>query len=115
MMKNGRQGEWHICSKCGGEGHHSAHLGAFSAHEFAEQFSPDEQEDYFAGRYDRSCERCGGSGKVWADTGPCVKADAGDEPCPCGECTAERHRADYEDARMRWAEDGCREDFYYEG
>lgn len=56
--------KWAICDRCEGSGGSSAWLGAFSAEEFAEQFDYDEQADYFAGKYDRPCEFCGGSGKV---------------------------------------------------
>lgn len=56
---------WAICSTCRGDGHHSRHLGAFSGEEFDEAFgTPEEKEDYFAGVYDKTCEDCGGTGKV---------------------------------------------------
>lgn len=55
--------KWEICGHCEGEGTSSAHLGAFTGDQMAEM---DDEfiEDYFAGRYDRACEHCGGSGKV---------------------------------------------------
>jgi hypothetical protein len=56
--------KWQICPRCEGEGKSSAYLGAFSAEEFHDQFNDDEADDYIAGRYDRTCEMCGGSGKV---------------------------------------------------
>jgi|HubBroStandDraft_6_1064221.scaffolds.fasta_scaffold1933086_2 hypothetical protein len=54
---------WRICPRCGGDGKSSAYLGAFSAEEMAEQ-GEEFQADYFAGRLDRQCESCGGSGKL---------------------------------------------------
>lgn len=53
---------WAICGECDGEGKTSAHLGAFSMDELQED--PDFCNDYFAGRYDRACPACKGSGKV---------------------------------------------------
>ena len=55
--------KWEICDGCQGEGQSSAYLGAFTASEWAEE-DQEFQEDYFAGRYDRACEDCKGSGKV---------------------------------------------------
>lgn len=122
MMKNGRQGEWSICTKCSGEGMHSQRLGSFTASEWDEA-GHEFQEDYMRGTFDDICERCRGSGKLWLDTGPHLSDEELAHPdnedlggsCPCAACAAERHRADYEDARQRWAEDGGREEFYYEG
>lgn len=54
---------WQICSSCGGHGKSSAHLGAFTADEMAEE-GPDFQDDYMSGFYDRTCDNCGGAGKV---------------------------------------------------
>jgi hypothetical protein len=56
--------KWRICPRCEGEGKSSAWLGAFTAEEFQDSFCDDEAADYMAGRYDRTCEECGGSGKV---------------------------------------------------
>ena len=53
---------WEICSACAGEGKSSAHLGAFTGEEMAED--PDFAEDYMRGVYDRPCSACEGSGKV---------------------------------------------------
>jgi len=55
--------KWRICPRCEGEGTSSAYLGAFTADEMAEQ-GEDFREDYIAGRYDRTCEKCLGTGKV---------------------------------------------------
>jgi len=55
---------WEICSHCDGEGHNARHLGAYTREEFDESFDYDEQEAYFRGDYDRTCEHCRGSGKV---------------------------------------------------
>lgn len=54
---------WHICGACEGSGGSSAYLGAFTCTDMREM-DDDFREDYFAGRYDRPCETCGGSGKV---------------------------------------------------
>jgi hypothetical protein len=53
---------WEICDHCRGEGRSSAYLGAFTRDELDDD--PEFFEDYRAGRYDRTCEECGGSGKV---------------------------------------------------
>ncbi len=55
---------WCICGVCHGEGKSSAYLGAFSRQEFEEEFDYEEQEAYFNGEYDRTCDHCNGSGKV---------------------------------------------------
>ena len=54
---------WAICRTCGGDGHHSRHLGAFTREDMDEQ-GPEFMEDYIAGHYDKTCETCNGSGKV---------------------------------------------------
>lgn len=54
---------WEICGSCRGEGESSRYLGAFTAddmHDLGDDF----REDYVTGRYDRTCDECGGSGKV---------------------------------------------------
>lgn len=55
---------WVICPTCRGDGKHSRNLGAYTQEEFDEQFSPEEQEDYFNGVYDTTCNTCHGTGKV---------------------------------------------------
>lgn len=55
--------KWEICPECDGHGKSSAYLGAFSMEDLAEQ-GDDFQEDYFAGAYDRPCQRCRGAGKI---------------------------------------------------
>jgi hypothetical protein len=55
--------EWVICDECRGEGKSSAYLGAYTMDEMDEA-GPEFEEDYFAGRYDRTCECCKGSGKL---------------------------------------------------
>lgn len=54
---------WAICDCCRGDGHHAQHLGEFDAERMADH---DEEwiEDYYAGRFDRPCTDCGGTGKV---------------------------------------------------
>lgn len=54
---------WEICSDCRGSGGSSAHLGAFSAEDWAAE-DDDFRTDYLAGVYDQPCRGCGGSGKV---------------------------------------------------
>lgn len=54
---------WIICSACRGEGKSSAYLGAFTCDDMAAA-GPEFQEEYMAGRYDRTCDACGGAGKV---------------------------------------------------
>ena len=56
--------KWEICATCGGEGQHSRHLGSYSLDQFEQEFSESEQECYFAGGYDKPCERCEGTGKL---------------------------------------------------
>jgi DnaJ-class molecular chaperone len=53
-------GNWQICPHCEGDGHHAKSLGVINMEDADEEF----REDYFAGRYDRTCEICNGSGKV---------------------------------------------------
>lgn len=63
---HGMPGHWAICHSCSGHGGSSAYLGAYTREEFEEAFgTPEEQEAYMRGDYDRPCECCGGSGKVW--------------------------------------------------
>lgn len=53
---------WRICCGCNGHSKSSAYLGAFTGEQMRED--PEFAEDYMAGRYDRACDKCGGSGKV---------------------------------------------------
>jgi hypothetical protein len=65
--------KWEICGHCRGEGKSSAHLGAFSAEQMNEE-GPEFIEDYCSGFYDKTCDHCGGSGKVAvADTSRMTK------------------------------------------
>lgn len=57
--------EWRICDECGGEGRSSAYLGAFTAEDMDRE-GDEFFENYMAGRYDRTCEPCDGTGKVLA-------------------------------------------------
>lgn len=79
--------KWRICPRCRGEGHTSAHLGAFTSEEFREAFDPDEAEAYMRGEYDRPCDMCNGTGKV----------QAADE---------RRHSERRSDLYQQWLEDG---------
>jgi RecJ-like exonuclease len=51
------------CGACGGKGKSSAYLGAYTRSEFDEAFDEEGKADYFAGRYDRPCNKCEGTGK----------------------------------------------------
>jgi hypothetical protein len=65
---------WAICSTCNGDGKHSLHLGAITEEDRANDWSPDEFEDYCRGGYDRLCEDCDGKGKVlFVDPKTCPK------------------------------------------
>lgn len=66
--------KWCICPRCEGNGTSSAYLGAITRDTFDDD--PEFAEDYMAGRYDRPCDECGGSGKVkQVDTKKTPKAD----------------------------------------
>ena len=94
---------WVICSACSGEGKSSAYLGAYGREEFDEAFSPKEQEDYFAGAYDRPCEHCRGTGKVKVvDEG----ATLSPEQVEALRYMKARAEEDYTDWRMHCAERG---------
>lgn len=54
---------WIICGHCRGSGKSSAYLGAFTRSDLDEA-GPEFFDDYMAGRYDRACDACDGSGKV---------------------------------------------------
>jgi RecJ-like exonuclease len=54
--------KWKICPQCEGHGKSSLYLGAFTGEQMRED--PEFAEEYMAGRYDRTCETCKGSGKV---------------------------------------------------
>lgn len=56
---------WIICPVCEGEGKSSAYLGDFTMSDFRETFEDeDDQQAYFDGAYDRTCDVCCGSGKI---------------------------------------------------
>jgi len=52
--------EWEICNVCHGDGGHSNRLGVINV----DDWDDEELDGYFAGRYDVTCERCNGSGKI---------------------------------------------------
>lgn len=89
-------------------------MGSFSAAEFNEMFSTEEQEDYFAGAYDKSCEVCGGSGKVWVDTDVHDAALAEAAECPCAKCVEQLRAEAAQERKTMWYEMGC-PDGYFEG
>ena len=67
--------KWEICGTCRGHGKSSAYLGAYTASEMDEA-GPEFMEDYMNGFYDRTCDHCGGGGKVKvADLSRMSKAD----------------------------------------
>ena len=52
---------WEVCPVCDGKGSHvnpSIDCNGLTGEDFAED--PDFAEDYFSGRYDQPCNRCGG-------------------------------------------------------
>lgn len=51
---------WEICGRCRGDGTLGGYPGVYTSDDFAED--PDFFDDYIA--YRRTCEDCGGSGKV---------------------------------------------------
>lgn len=58
---------WVICAACNGHGKSSAYLGAITQGDREPGGTwedPDDFARYMAGRYDRKCEPCNGSGKV---------------------------------------------------
>ena len=61
---------WAICGCCEGEGKSSLYLGAITQSDREPGGSwedPDEFAEYMRGGYDRTCDECGGSGKVVAE------------------------------------------------
>jgi DnaJ-class molecular chaperone len=51
---------WEICPNCHGDGSHSKRLGVVDP----DDWEPEEFDEYLAGRYDATCERCNGTGKI---------------------------------------------------
>jgi hypothetical protein len=57
--------KWEICDVCRGEGEHSRAVdGDGLTQSDFDEAGPEFMEDYFAGRYDKRCEECKGSGRV---------------------------------------------------
>jgi hypothetical protein len=54
---------WEVCPECDGNGSSSSHLGAITESDWSE-WDPDDRADYFAGKYDRTCDVCRGTGLV---------------------------------------------------
>lgn len=86
-------GKWIICPECEGDGTTAKHLGVISR----EEWEPEEFEDYMAGRYDRVCNCCKGSGKIRDGNVGAYYAEESDR------------REAY---RLQCAEDGRRFDWY---
>lgn len=96
-----------ICGQCEGHGRSSAYLGAFTGDQMRED--PDFADDYRAGVYDRSCETCGGSGKVKVvDRAKCSKADLAAYDAQQRE-SAECDAIQRQERLMEggWREEGC--------
>lgn len=58
---------WTICRSCDGHGKSSRYLGAITQDDRLPGGSwedPDDFAEYMRGGYDRTCDECGGSGKV---------------------------------------------------
>jgi len=52
-----------VCGRCRGEGKHvnpAVDGHGITAREFEEEWSTEEREEYFDGRYDVTCSKCGG-------------------------------------------------------
>lgn len=79
---------WLICPTCHGDGHHCQHLGAITEEDRERDWDADSWEDYMNGLYDKTCETCGGSGKVRTDTLNRILEEA-------AEYRSERHHGDY--------------------
>lgn len=56
-------GRWAICGRCEGHGKVDCFDGGLTSSDWHEM-GPDDQDDYMAGRYDRACPECNGTGKV---------------------------------------------------
>lgn len=103
--------KWVICSDCRGNGASSAYLGAFTRDQMDEE-GREFLEDYVAGRYDRTCDHCGGSGKVKvADYDRMSAADAAAYRAQ----EADRAAVDRIQRMERLMEGGWREEGWYNG
>ncbi len=95
---------WGICDACSGHGASSAYLGAFTAEEIRDD--ADFAEDYFAGRFDRPCGECGGTGKVQdLDRDACTE----EELALFDEQEEDLHRSRETERQERLMEGGWRE------
>jgi RecJ-like exonuclease len=56
---------WEICSVCRGNGQHSHGIGAITQEEWFRDWDEDERENYMNGFYDKPCEACQATGKVY--------------------------------------------------
>lgn len=68
-MPKRKQRPWIICPECRGDGHHAQHMGEINT----DEWEPEELERYFDGEYDRTCDHCGGAGKVRKGDAPVRK------------------------------------------
>lgn len=108
-----RNGHFEICQICDGHGKHSQHLGSFTKDEFDQAFDDEEsRQNYFDGAYDRPCEPCKGSGKVWVDDSPHDDGLANNGDCSCRACEIVKERDEWEASRLQWAENGYQGHFH---
>lgn len=84
-----------VCGHCSGSGRSSAHLGSFTADEWAQE-SVEFREDYLNGLYDQVCPECGGKRVVAI-------------PIPMEDLASEKDRE-----KLRLFEAECRERAEYE-
>lgn len=87
---------WDICPVCEGEGGHSRHLGVITGEAWSE-WDDDERAGYLCGSYDRSCDRCEGTGKV-------RDIDLEAAPEAVRAWVDDYERSIWEDARISYAE-----------
>ena len=101
--------KFEVCGQCEGRGKSSAYLGAFTRDDFEDE-GPEFEEDYFAGRYDRACETCGGKRVVEVvDREKLSKADL-----KAWDAQEEERYQDAETSRMeRLMEGGWKEEGWY--
>jgi rRNA maturation protein Nop10 len=56
--------EWELCDECGGEGSHAHAVDGNGITQSEISEDPEFYQEYLRGRYDSTCEVCGGDGKV---------------------------------------------------
>jgi hypothetical protein len=101
-----------VCGRCEGHGTHlNPNIGghAYTMEEFNESFDDEEREEYFkrGGRYDVTCEACGGNKVVAVPTEEGATPEQKAHIKAWEESEERSARYDAEDRRTRWMEDGC--------